>query len=112
MLSSVALPAVLVRMDPVDDHATRVSKLSTAASARATSSGLYRIAPLALALVFLNPVYFMLLCLEDLRSRQRVLALLGGAAACLLVHPLLPDWSLLLAGLGGGSAGFLLGRRR
>jgi predicted branched-subunit amino acid permease len=68
--------------------------------------------PLALALVFLNPVYFMLLCLEDLRSRQRALALLGGGGACLLVHPLLPDWSLLLAGLCGGSAGFLLGRRR
>jgi uncharacterized membrane protein YsdA (DUF1294 family) len=28
------------------------------------------------------------------------------------LHPLVPEWSLLLAGLGGGTAGFLLARAR
>lgn len=68
--------------------------------------------PLSLALVFLNPVYFMLLCLQDLRDRQRMLSVLMGAGACAVLHPLVPSWSLLLAGLGGGTAGFLLARWR
>lgn len=66
--------------------------------------------PVSLALLFLNPVYFMLLCLQDLHDRQRALSLLAGAAAGALLHPLVPGWSLLLAGLGGGTAGFLLAR--
>lgn len=66
--------------------------------------------PLSLALVFLNPVYFMLLCLQDLRDRQRLLSVVLGGGICVLLHPLLPGWSLLLAGLGGGTAGFLIAR--
>jgi predicted branched-subunit amino acid permease len=68
--------------------------------------------PVSLALVFLNPVYFMLLCLQDLRDRPRALSVLTGAGACVALHPLVPEWSLLLAGLGGGTAGFLLARAR
>jgi predicted branched-subunit amino acid permease len=68
-------------------------------------------APISLALVFLNPLYFMLLCLQDLKQRARALAMLLGALACAALHPIVPDWSLLIAGIVGGTAGFLLGRR-
>ena len=68
--------------------------------------------PISLALVFLNPIYFMLLCLQDLKQRARALAMLSGAVACAALHPFVPDWSLLIAGVAGGTAGFLLGRRR
>lgn len=69
-------------------------------------------APVSLALVFLNPIYFLLVCLQDLHDRQRVLSLICGAATCAMLHPVLPGWSLLVAGLGGGTAGFLLARWR
>ena len=54
----------------------------------------------------------MLLCLQDLRDRQRALSMAMGAGTCAALHPLLPEWSLLAAGLGGGTAGWLLAGRR
>jgi predicted branched-subunit amino acid permease len=68
--------------------------------------------PISLALVFLNPLYFMLLCLQDLKQRSRALAMLLGALFCAVLHPFVPDWSLLIAGIVGGTAGYLLGQRR
>jgi len=64
-----------------------------------------------LSLLFLNPLYFLLIFLADLRQRSRSLALLFGA---LLGPPLFlveADWSLLFAGFIGGTAAFLLRRR-
>ena len=61
-----------------------------------------------LGLVFVNPIYFMLVFASDLRSRGRMLALAIGA---LLGPPLYlwnPDWSLLAAGLIAGSLAFFL----
>jgi len=71
--------------------------------------------PVTLGLVFINPIYFMLMTATDLRSRARVLAAILGAAGGPALYLLTPDWSLLLAGVGAGSLGFLLGgglRRR
>jgi predicted branched-subunit amino acid permease len=71
--------------------------------------------PVTLGLVFINPIYFMLMTAADVRSRARVLAVLLGAAGGPALYLLTPDWSLLLAGVGAGSLGFLLGggfRRR
>jgi predicted branched-subunit amino acid permease len=67
--------------------------------------------PVSLALVFLNPLYFSLLLLQDLRNRTRTLALIFGAGFCAVTHPFVPDWSLLIAGVTGGTAAFALGRR-
>jgi predicted branched-subunit amino acid permease len=64
----------------------------------------------SLGLVFLNPIYFMLLFLVDLRQRQRILALGFGAALSVPAHWLSPEWGLLLAGLIGGTAAILLDR--
>ncbi len=71
--------------------------------------------PVTLGLVFINPIYFMLMTAADVRSRARILAAVLGAAAGPALYLLTPDWSLLLAGVGAGSLGFLLGggfRRR
>lgn len=65
-----------------------------------------------LALLFLNPLYFLLIFLSDLKQVSRTLALAFGA---LLGPPLFlvdADWSLLFAGFLGGTAAFLLGKRR
>lgn len=61
-------------------------------------------------LIFLNPVFFMLVLLVDLRQRVRAYALLFGAMLGPLLHALTPTWGLLLAGVVGGSAAFLADR--
>jgi predicted branched-subunit amino acid permease len=64
----------------------------------------------SLGLVFLNPVFFMLVLLVDLRQRARVLALLFGAVAGPALHLLTPTWGLLIAGLLAGTAAFVADR--
>lgn len=67
-------------------------------------------AAVSLGLVFVNPAYFMLVFLVDLRDRARVLALAAGAIAAPPLHFLSPDWGLLLAGLAAGTAAFAFDR--
>ena len=59
-----------------------------------------------LGLVFLNPIYFILLLGGEVRHRQGVLALLCGAAAGPLMHLLTPQWGLLAAGVLGGTLAY------
>jgi predicted branched-subunit amino acid permease len=66
----------------------------------------------SLGLVFVNPVYFMLLFLGDLRDRARVLALVFGAGLAPVMHALAPSWGLLITGIVGGGLAFSLTRRR
>lgn len=64
---------------------------------------------LSLGLVFLNPIYFMLVFAADLRIRTRVWALGLGALLGPVLHLYLPDLSLLVTGLVAGSLGFVFG---
>jgi predicted branched-subunit amino acid permease len=66
--------------------------------------------PLTLALVFLNPLYFMLLFLQDLRDRARLLALVLGGALGAPFHLITPEWGLLAAGLIGGTLAAAISR--
>jgi predicted branched-subunit amino acid permease len=59
-----------------------------------------------LGLVFLNPIYFMLMFVADFRLPARALALSFGAIAGPLLQPLGSEWGLLAAGLLAGSAAF------
>jgi predicted branched-subunit amino acid permease len=70
--------------------------------------------PVALraALLFANPLYFALLLAGDLGRPGVRGAVIGGAVAAPLALPLGPAWGLLAAGLAGGTASFLLARRR
>jgi predicted branched-subunit amino acid permease len=63
-----------------------------------------------LGLLFLNPVYFMLVFSVDVARRARALPLVLGAVSGPLFHLLSPDWSLLLTGLSAGTAAFFLER--
>jgi predicted branched-subunit amino acid permease len=69
-------------------------------------------APVALGLVFLNPIYFMLMFVADFRLPARAYALTLGAIAGPLLQPLGSEWGLLAAGLIGGSAAFALDELR
>src|SRR3546814_790849 len=66
--------------------------------------------PLALGLLFLNAAFFMVL-LADSRSGQALLAVGLGAVLCIPAHAVLPEASLLIAGMAGGSIAFVLGGR-
>jgi predicted branched-subunit amino acid permease len=60
----------------------------------------------SLGLVFLNPIYFLLVFIVDLQQRLRALALVFGAVLGPPLHSLSPDWGLPLAGLIAGTAAF------
>jgi len=64
-----------------------------------------------LGLVFINPIYFMLVIGTDARTRTRLLAAVLGAVGGPILYLLVPDWSLLLAGVIAGSLGYLIGSR-
>jgi predicted branched-subunit amino acid permease len=71
-------------------------------------------APVTLGLVFLNPLYFMLLFVADLARKERGIALVLGAVLGPVLHTVSPDWGLLATGLVGGTLAFLIagkGRR-
>lgn len=63
-------------------------------------------AVVSLGLVFLNPIYFMLMFAGDLGNRAKVLAMVIGALAGPSLFYLDGDWSLLMAGLGGGTLAY------
>lgn len=66
--------------------------------------------PVSLGLVFLNPVYFMLLII--LGINQPAIAFATGIGVILgpLLHLVSPDWGLIVTGLVAGSLGFYIGR--
>lgn len=59
-----------------------------------------------LGLVFLNPIYFMLVFVADARHRGRVLALAVGAVMGPPLHLVSADWGLLATGVLAGSLAF------
>ncbi len=60
--------------------------------------------PLArFGLALLTPLYFFVTLVGEARSRMQVLALLGGAISALVLQTLSSNWSLLGAGLIGGT---------
>lgn len=65
---------------------------------------------LSLGLVFLNPIYFMLIFAADLKERSRLLSLAIGALLGPLIYLVSPDWSLPITGIVAGSAAFGLDR--
>jgi predicted branched-subunit amino acid permease len=61
-------------------------------------------------LALLTPLYFFVTLVGEARSKSSIAALVCGAGVALLLHVYAPGWSLLGAGLLGGSAAFLLQR--
>jgi predicted branched-subunit amino acid permease len=54
-------------------------------------------------LVFVGPLYFVLILTGETRTRHGVVALACGAVAGPLVYLMAPQWSVLLGGLIGGT---------
>lgn len=85
----------------------------SAASTAVGYLGADRLPPLArLALVFMVPMYYLLILTGAVRDRIAALGLACGAIAGPLAYLLVPDWSVPLGGLAGGTAAYLLLRGR
>ncbi len=86
-----------------------VSALSTAAG----YLGADRLPALVrLGLVFMVPMYYLLILTGAVRDRVAALGLVCGAVAGPLAYLVSPQWSVPLGGLAGGSLAYaLLGRR-
>lgn len=65
---------------------------------------------LRLGFVFLNPVYFVVLLIGDARTTLAAVALACGAVAGPLLHLVNPQWSVMLGGLLGGTAAYVIQR--
>lgn len=65
-----------------------------------------------LGLVFMNPIYFLLILTGETKVALGRLALAAGAVTGPVAYALAPQWSLLAAGLVGGSAAYALHRWR
>jgi predicted branched-subunit amino acid permease len=63
-------------------------------------------------LVFVGPLYFLLILTGETRTRQGIVALACGAVAGPLIHLASPQWSVMLGGLVGGTLAWLIVRRR
>ncbi|HYC49147.1 MAG TPA: AzlC family ABC transporter permease [Burkholderiales bacterium] len=63
-----------------------------------------------LGFVFLNPVYFVVLLVGEVRAGLAAVALVCGAIAGPLVHLVDPQWSVLLGGLAGGTIAYSIQR--
>jgi predicted branched-subunit amino acid permease len=63
-------------------------------------------------LVFVGPLYFLLILTGETRTRHGVLALALGAVVGPLIHLATPQWSVLLGGLVGGTVAWALLRAR
>ena len=64
--------------------------------------------PLALALLFLNAC-FLLILLVDVRECRALIAIVSGVAIGIPVNAALPDIGLIVTGITGGTIGFLAG---
>ncbi len=62
-------------------------------------------------LVFIGPLYFVLILTGETRTRHGVLALAFGAVAGPLIYLAAPQWSVLLGGLIGGTLAWAALRR-
>ena len=65
-----------------------------------------------LGLVFMNPIYFLLILTGETKAAMGRMALVAGAVTGPIAYALAPQWSLLAAGLVGGSAAYALHRWR
>jgi predicted branched-subunit amino acid permease len=61
-----------------------------------------------IGLVFLMPVYFVILLAGDIRTRAMALSLVCGAMAGPAFYLLSPEWSVVLGGLIGGTVAYVL----
>lgn len=59
-----------------------------------------------IALLFLNPVYFLCMMLMSLTGKRHAVAFFGGALLLPLLHQWVPEWDILICGIVAGLGSF------
>ena len=66
---------------------------------------------LLIGLVFINPMYFLLMTLNNIKGKKLISVLLISFILTVFLHPYLKDSSIILCGLVSGSIGYFFFRK-
>jgi len=61
-----------------------------------------------IGMVFLNPMYFLIMTVSNLKEKKMITSITLGALLSILLNKIFPGWSILIAGVGAGSIGYFL----
>ena len=61
-----------------------------------------------IGLVFLNPMYFLIMTVSNLKEKMMITSVLIGAIFSLILNNFFQSWSVLLAGIFGGTIGYFI----
>ena len=64
-----------------------------------------------IALVFINPMYFLVMTVSNLEEKKIICSILVGATLSIFLNDAFPGWSVLIAGVLAGTFGFFIFRK-
>ena len=64
-----------------------------------------------IALVFINPMYFLVMTVSNLEEKKIICSILVGATLSIFLNDVFPGWSVLIAGVFAGTLGFFIFRK-
>ena len=64
-----------------------------------------------IALVFINPMYFLVMTVSNLEEKKIICSIFVGATLSILLNDVFPGWSVLIAGVLAGTLGFFIFRK-
>ena len=64
-----------------------------------------------IALVFINPMYFLVMTVSNLKEKKIICSILVGATLSIFLNDVFPGWSVLIAGVLAGTLGFFIFRK-
>ena len=64
-----------------------------------------------IALVFINPMYFLVMTVSNLKEKKIICSIFVGATLSIFLNDAFPGWSVLIAGVLAGTLGFFTFRK-
>ena len=64
-----------------------------------------------IALVFINPMYFLVMTVSNLEEKKIICSILVVATLSIFLNDVFPGWSVLIAGVLAGTLGFFIFRK-
>ena len=61
-----------------------------------------------IGLVFINPIYFLIMTVSNLNEKKLTTSVILGAVFSVVLYQYTPEWSVLIAGIASGTLGFFI----